>query len=251
MANEFWLSNRAWSVIEPLLPRNQPGARRVDDRRVISGIVHVLKSGCRWQDCPSVYGPPTTVYNRFNRWSSRGLWRRIFEELVSRADIPDDLSIDSSAVRAHRSAHGGKGGPKLQGIGRSRGGPTTKIHALTDGCGRAVAFLLTPGNVADITVAPELLASQHPSGRLFADKGYDANSLRGTLRAHGTEAVIPSTRTRKRAIAYDALAYRDRNMIERAFCSLKDYRRIATRYDKLLRNFLSAVEIAAIILWWT
>lgn len=114
MANEFWLSDRAWAVIEPLLPRNQPGARRVDDRRVISGIVHVLKSGCRWGDCPSVYGPPTTIYNRFNRWSRRGLWRRIFDVLVARADIPDDLSIDSSAVRAHRSAHGGKGGPRCR-----------------------------------------------------------------------------------------------------------------------------------------
>ena len=138
----------------------------------------------------------------------------------------------------------------MQGIGRSRGGPTTKIHALTDGCGRAVAFLFTPGNVADISAAPGLLTGRQPSRRLLADKGYDANSLRGALKTQGTEAVIPSTRSRKRAIPYDAIAYRDRNMIERAFCSLKDYRRIATRYDKLLRNFRSAVEIAAIILWW-
>ncbi len=112
MANEFWLSDGAWAVIEPLLPSNQPGARRVDDRRVISGIIHVLKSGCRWQDCPAVYGPPTTIYNRFNRWSRQGIWRRIFENLVAQAGIPDDLSIDSSAVRAHRSAHGGKGGQR-------------------------------------------------------------------------------------------------------------------------------------------
>ena len=76
MAGTYWLSDRAWSAIEPLLPRNQPGARRVDDKWVISGIVHVLKSGCRWKDCPAAYGPPTTVYNRFNRWSRRGLWGR-------------------------------------------------------------------------------------------------------------------------------------------------------------------------------
>ena len=114
MANEFWLSDDAWAAIEPLLPSNRPGARRVDDRRVISGIIHVLKSGCRWQDCPAVYGPPTTIYNRFNRWSRRGLWRRIFEQLVAQAGHPDELSIDSSAVRAHRSAHGGKGGQRLK-----------------------------------------------------------------------------------------------------------------------------------------
>ena len=68
----FWLSDRAWAAIEPHLPKNQPGARPVDDRRVISGILHVLKVGCRWCDCPADYGPSTTVYNRFNRWSRRG-----------------------------------------------------------------------------------------------------------------------------------------------------------------------------------
>ncbi|KAB0267234.1 transposase [Microvirga brassicacearum] len=72
----FWLSDEAWAAIEPHLPRNQPGARRVDDRRVISGILHVLKVGCRWCDCPTDYGPSTTVYNRFNRWSRRGFWLR-------------------------------------------------------------------------------------------------------------------------------------------------------------------------------
>ena len=144
-----------------------------------------------------------------------------------------------------------KRGAKVQGIGRSRGGPTTKIHALTDGCGRAVALLLTPGNSADISAAPSLLAARSAPRRLVADKGYDANSLRNSLRAQQTEAVIPSTTSRKRPIPYDRQAYRERNRIERAFCSLKDFRRIATRYDKLARNFLAAVEIAAVILWWT
>lgn len=87
--------------------------------------------------------------------------------------------------------------------------------------------------------------------RLIADKGYDANHLRGALAHGGVEAVIPSTRSRKRAIPYDAGAYRERNKIERAFCAIKDWRRIATRYDKLARNFLSAVAIAAAIIWWT
>ena len=87
--------------------------------------------------------------------------------------------------------------------------------------------------------------------RLIADKGYDANHLRGVLADNGVEAVIPSTRSRRRAMPYDAVAYRERNKIERAFCSLKDWRRITTRYDKLARNFLSTVAIAAAIIWWT
>ena len=114
MAVEYWLSDRAWAAIEPLLPKNQPGARRVNDRRVISGIIHVLRVGCRWQDCPPGYGPATTIYNRFNRWSHRGLWTRIFAALSAQSELPDELSIDSTAVRAHRSAHGGKGGRKFR-----------------------------------------------------------------------------------------------------------------------------------------
>jgi putative transposase len=115
-----------------------------------------------------------------------------------------------------------------------------------------------------LSAAPDLLAIRSAAERLFApshgvqenhcramNKGYDANSQRNRLKAQGTDAVIPCTRSRRRPILYDREACRDRNMIERAFCSLKDYRRIATRYDKLLRNFLSAVEIAAVILWWT
>lgn len=89
--------------------KNQPGARRVDDRRVISGIIHVLESGCRWKDCPPEYGPTTTIYNRFNRWSRRRLWVDILEAVVARGLIAKSMAIDSTYVKAHRSAHGGKG----------------------------------------------------------------------------------------------------------------------------------------------
>ena len=85
-------------------------ASRVDDRRVISGIPHVLKTGCRWRDVPPEYGPPSTIYNRFNRWSLRGLWQRLFEKVAATGEVPEDLSLDSSHVKAHRSAAGGKGG---------------------------------------------------------------------------------------------------------------------------------------------
>ena len=110
MRKMFWLSDEAWSAIEPLLPSNQPGARRVDDRRVISGIIHVLQSGCRWRDCPAEYGPYTTVYNRFNRWSRRGFLKAMLTALAKAGWVGDAAALDSSYVRAHRSAHGGKGG---------------------------------------------------------------------------------------------------------------------------------------------
>jgi transposase len=112
MAGSFWLSDGQWAVIEPYLPKNQPGARRVDDRRVISGIIHVLKSGCRWCDCPKDYGPPTTVYNRYNRWSRRRFWVGLVEALARSGAVTKSTSIDSTYIKAHRSAHGGKGGRK-------------------------------------------------------------------------------------------------------------------------------------------
>jgi transposase len=106
MCSLFRLDDAAWSVIEPLLPRNQPGARRVDDRRVISGIIHVLQSGCRWRDCPAEYGPYTTVYNRFNRWSRRRIWQRLYHTLVAYGRLGGTVAIDSTYVKAHRSAAG-------------------------------------------------------------------------------------------------------------------------------------------------
>jgi transposase len=111
MSARFWLDDDAWAVIEPLLPTNQPGARRVDDRRVISGIIQVLRSGCPWRDCPREYGPHTTIYNRFNRWSRRRIWQRLLAALVDAGLIGESIAIDSSYIRAHRSAAGGKGGP--------------------------------------------------------------------------------------------------------------------------------------------
>ena len=110
MKGEFWLSDRQWAAIEPVLPKNRPGARRVDDRRVISGIVHVLRVGCRWQDCPAVYGPPTTVYNRFHRWSRQGVWFAVFEALTGHSGAWGSVAIDSTSIKVHRSAAGAKGG---------------------------------------------------------------------------------------------------------------------------------------------
>ena len=108
--NLFWLSEDQFERLRPLLPDKVRGVARVDDRRVISGIVHVLKSGCRWADAPSEYGPRKTLYNRWRRWAEKGHWIRIFEALADEGDPPSQALIDSSAVRAHRSAAGGKGG---------------------------------------------------------------------------------------------------------------------------------------------
>ena len=107
----YWLSDEEWSRIEPWLPRGQRGARRVDDRRVISGIVYMLKRGAPWRGCPSEYGPYTTIYNRFLRWSKQGVWEDVFHALSGQSGVIGTGAIDSTSVTVHRCAAGAKGGP--------------------------------------------------------------------------------------------------------------------------------------------
>jgi transposase len=149
-----------------------------------------------------------------------------------------------------RSAHGGKGGRGR--IGPSRGGQTTKVHVLTDVLGSLLSYTsrrATPAS--DVRTAPEVIAAAPGRlRRLVADRGYDANALRRDLKAGGTTPVIPGTRSRKLPIRHDKRRYRERWRIEAAFCRLKDFRRVATRDDKLAANFASAVALAAVIAFW-
>ena len=128
--NLFWLSDEQWSWIEPRLPTDVRGVERSDDRRVISGIVHVLRSGCRWCDCPPEYGPPTTIYNRFVRWARRGIWENLFRELAGNGRSVDTQMIDSTHVKAHRSASGGKGGSRSRLLAARAEGATRRSTPL-------------------------------------------------------------------------------------------------------------------------
>ena len=110
----FWLTGEQFAKIEPHLPTDTRGKPRVDDRRVISGIIHVLKSGGRWVDAPRLYGPHKTLYNRFVRWAAKGIWGDLFQALANAGGPPPQVLIDSSAVKAHRSASGGKGGSAIR-----------------------------------------------------------------------------------------------------------------------------------------
>ena len=109
--HHYWLDDASWATIEHLLPSGRRGAHRVDDRRVISGIMHMLKTGARWRDCPAEYGPYTTIYNRFHRWSQQGVWFAVFEALTGYSGVWGSVAIDSTSIKVHRSAAGAKGGP--------------------------------------------------------------------------------------------------------------------------------------------
>ena len=165
-----------------------------------------------------------------------------------------DLGLGGDRLHPHQGAplsRRRKRGAFNQAIGTSRGGRTSKLHGLTDEAGRPRLLLISAGNVSDMTIAPALIeAARGRFSRLIADKGYDSKAIRAAIAAQGAEAVIPPLSSRKTSIPYDPAAYRARNLVERLWCRLKDWRRIATRYDKLAANYLAGALIAAIISFW-
>jgi len=146
---------------------------------------------------------------------------------------------------------GWKKGEQAQAIGRSRGGRNTKIHAIADARGRFLSVLLTGGDAHDCPPAPRLIARTKPPRKLLGDKAYDSAELREWLHQRGTTPVIPNKCNRKQPFSFNKKAYRWRHRIENAICRLKDFRRIATRYDKLARNYLAAICLVAAIVWWS
>ena len=156
--------------------------------------------------------------------------------------------IDTSIVRVHQ--HGAcVARSKRQSIGRSRGGLTSKIHAVVDGSGLPVRLALTPGEAHDNRLAAKLLSGLKSGSMLLADRGYDADWIRALVRQRGAWANIPPKRNRTEALCFSPHLYRGRNLVERFFNKIKHCRRIATRYDKLAANYLAFVQLASIRLW--
>ncbi|MFL4976746.1 MAG: IS5 family transposase [Microvirga sp.] len=255
----YELSDFEWSIIEPLLPNKPRGVPRADDRKVLNGIYWRLRTGSPWADIPERYGPPTTCANRFRRWGKIGVWDRIFEA-VSRAYDGDLQMIDSSSIRVHQ--HGGnakKGGPPRRrpplgtslepSMGRSRGGLTTKIHALVDKNGLPVALKLSEGQAHDGRSAADMLGDLRAGQVLIADRAYDSDLLRQAMTARGVWANIKPLARRRDKPAFSPFLYRSRNLVERFFNKLKHFRAIATRYEKHAANYLALVKLAAARIW--
>jgi transposase len=134
-------------------------------------------------------------------------------------------------------------------VGRSRGGLTTKIHARVDGKGRPVGLLISPGNDHDVTVAEALLEGLEKRTIVIADKGYDADRVCALIREQGAIPNIPTRANRKKKFRWKKAIYRERNHVERFFNKLKQFRRIATRYDELGATFLAFIQLASVRIW--
>jgi putative transposase len=162
--------------------------------------------------------------------------------------MADDRQHDRAGASARGRCAQGQRGADAQGLGRSRGGLSTKIHAATEALGLPIRLIASPGQRNDIAFAHDLIDGIEAEATI-ADKGYDADHLAGRIVDGGAEVVIPPKRNRKHQRFYDTDLYKERNRIERFFNRLKQFRRVATRYDKLLANFMGFVKLAAIAIW--
>ncbi|MFC8717738.1 IS5 family transposase [Kitasatospora sp. NPDC057198] len=260
-----------------------------DHRQVVNGVLWRLRTGAPWRDLPERYGPWQTVYRRFARWEKDGTWAALLREVQVRSDVVGAMewtvSIESTAARAHWHAAGApqKGDrPEdesddpaavacREALGRSRGGLTTKIHLGVDGRGLPLSIVLSTGNTADCTMlaavldairVPRVGAGRPRTGpeRVVADKAYSSRKIRRLLRRRRIKATTPERRDRiagrahrasrgGRPPAFDKTAYQGRNIVERCFAKLKQFRAVATRFDKLANHYRTGVVLASLILW--
>lgn len=240
-----------WLRLEPILPTegSPRGGRPIGDVRNFLNAVHwMLRTGSPWRALPEKYGSWKTVYSRFRRWQKRGYLAAILKLLTLQADM-DHIMIDGTYVHAHKHSTGARHTSGInQALGRSRGGFTSKIHAVVDALGNLLAFTVTAGQYSEYPQASHLLIQYHNT-TILADKGYDSRSLIDALHQQGCEAVIPSRRTNHHPRTIDRHLYKERHLIETFFNKIKEYRKIATRYDKLAEVFAAFVCLAASLIW--
>lgn len=251
----YYLTDEQFEQINRRLPpeegrRGRPPA--VKNRAALEGILHILRTGTPWRDLPSAYGSWHTLYMRWQRWIKRGVWWEILKLLKRLKGV--DLKIvflDSTVVRVHQHAAGAAREKGDQAIGRSRGGLTTKIHLLCASETDGVDIRITAGQAGDAPVGETLIDALDPCEGIqhaAMDKAYDSNTLRAQLDAKGITPVIPPKSNRLDIIVYDQELYKQRNKVERLFNKLKQFRRVATRYEKLKDHFLAFVTLALIVI---
>ncbi|MFF4054149.1 IS5 family transposase [Streptomyces chartreusis] len=285
------LTNEEWARLQPHLPKSgQRGGRWANHRRIINGILYRNRTGVPWRDLPARFGKWKTVYERHRRWSADGTWDRIFAAVLADADAEGRIdwsmgSVDSTTCRAHQYAAGArKRSPRIpgkrrtprqhrpdEGLGRSRGGFTSKIHLAGKGGRRPLALLITPGQWGDapqlIPVMERIRVGRLGGGRsrtrpdhLGGDKAYSSRRNRRYLRRRQIKHTIPEPKNQRanrqrrgskggRPAGFDTTIYKRRNEVERTILALKNSRAVAARFDKRAYVFHGTVTIAAIRLW--
>lgn len=241
------LSDELWLKLKEIMLQhriyNKPNLRTM-----IEGMLYRMRVGCPWRDLPPDFGCWNSIYQQFNRWSSKNKLMQIFNALVQEPDLEWEF-IDGSIVKAHQHS-AGLPNKEAQAIGRSVAGNTTKIHMAVDAFGLPIAFQLTGGEVHDAKAAPDFIKDLPMAIYTIADKGYDSEEIREQIKQKSSTPIIPRKKNSKTGNAdMDWGLYKYRHLVENVFARLKQFRSIATRYDKLKRNYASMLAMACSYIW--
>ncbi|NEN82437.1 IS5 family transposase [Paenibacillus elgii] len=252
MRRRYEIHDEQWEIIKGVLPaerKKQGGRPAKDNRTMLNAMLWIARTGAPWRDLPEYYGSWKSVYTRFRRWQMAGVWDQILEHVSIEPDF-ENVMIDATVVRVHQHGAGAKGGSNFQAIGRSRGGLTTKIHAIVDALGNPLRFELTGGQSHDCVTGYEMLMSMELAGtNVLADRGYDTNAILNLLQDQHANPVIPSKKSRRFQRHCDRWLYKERHGVECFFNKIKHYRRIATRFEKLACTFKAFLTLVSIMIW--
>lgn len=241
------LNDELWSKLREIMLQ-----QRIYDkpnlRLVVEGMLYRMRVGCPWRDLPASFGCWNSIYQQFNRWSSQNKLIQIFKALVQEPDL-EWAFIDGSIIKAHQHSAGSPN-KEEEAIGKSVAGNTTKIHMAVDAHGLPIDFEITGGEVHDCKIAPEFIEKLPNAEHTIADKGYDSEEVRNTIRKKSSIPVIPRKSNSKTGNAdMDWGLYKYRHLVENLFARIKHFRAVATRFDKLKRNYASVVAMACAFLW--
>lgn len=241
------LSDELWSKLKELMLQHQI-YNKPNLRMIVGAMLYRMRVGCPWGDLAVEFGFQPSIYLQSNRWSSKDKLMKIFKDLVKEPDLEQEL-IDGSIVRAHQHSSGAVGEAN-QAIGKSVGGNTTKIHMAVDAFSFPIEFLLTGGELHDAKAAPALIEKLPKADYTITDKGYDSEDIREQIRKKSSSPIIPRKKNSKIGnVDIDWYLYKYRHLVENVFARLKYFRAIATRYDKLERNYASMLAMACSYIW--